>query len=111
MPVERVRECVARSATLQGLQKPCSNAFDLYRRTRPPASTESLKRARNLPEPGPHPVLVSIAASQKLLDVSGDVGKAEITKALKRFRPAATVLEAQVMLSIEISLVYGIAIT
>jgi hypothetical protein len=55
-------------------------------------------------------VLVSIAASQKLLDVSGDVGKAEITKALKRFRPAATVLEAQVMLSIEISLVYGIAI-
>ena len=96
MPVERVREIAARNATLQGLEKSCDNAFALYTRTRPPASTESLKRARLLPKPGEHPALVRLAKERKLGDASEHAAKAHITDALKQFRPASTVLEAQV---------------
>jgi ATP-dependent RNA helicase DDX54/DBP10 len=96
MPVEHVREVAARDASLAALERSCDNAFALYVRTRPPASTESLKRARLLPKPGPHPRLVELAEERKLGDAHGDAARADITTALKDFRPAATVLEAQV---------------
>lgn len=96
LSVERARECVARDASIQALESSCANAFALYKRTRPAASTESLKRARALPRPGPHPVLVALAERQRLGGAATEAAKADITQALKRFRPAATVLEAQV---------------
>jgi hypothetical protein len=96
MPVEHVRECVAQNPSIEALESSCENAFALYQRTRPPASTESLKRSRLLPKPGPHPELVALAQERALADVSSDAGKVLITAALRRFRPAATVIEAQV---------------
>ena len=95
MPVERVREIAARDASLMSLDKVCENAFSLYKRTRPAASTESLKRARLLPKPGPHPQLVVMAKERLLGAVDAGSARADITNALKHFRPAATVLEAQ----------------
>ena len=55
--VERVRATIAGAPDLQAQQRSCSNAWDLYRRTRPAASPESAARARTLGLPGPHPLL------------------------------------------------------
>ena len=42
---------------LQGLQKSVGNAWSLYVKTRPPASPESVARAKDLPKEGIHPLL------------------------------------------------------
>ena len=56
---ERVRATIAGAPDLQAQQRSCSNAWDLYRRTRPAASPESAARARTLGLPGPHPLLAA----------------------------------------------------
>jgi hypothetical protein len=99
--VEQVQSITATNATLQGMEQSCENSFSLYRRTKPPASTESVKRARKFPRGGPHALLHELAVRLKIEtagDAAADEGAArsEITTALKRFRPVATVLEAQV---------------
>ena len=56
---ERVRDIVAGASELQAQQRSCSNAWNLYKRTRPAASPESAARARTLAAPGPHPLLAA----------------------------------------------------
>lgn len=41
------------------MTKACSNAFGLYKRTRPPAAPESVARAKGLPKEGIHPLLAA----------------------------------------------------
>ncbi len=64
---ERVRAAVAASQELQALQRSCTNAWNLYCRTRPAASPESAARARGMPVPGVHPLLAA-AAPQSAVD-------------------------------------------
>eukprot|EP00892_Ulva_mutabilis_P001571 jgi/Ulvmu1/11414/UM075_0076.1 len=95
--IEQARAQLALSPSMQSLAQSCENAFTLYRKTRPPASTESVRRARALGKPGPHPMLAEVAQRMGLMRSGAtDAARAEITDWLKSFRPAATVLEAQV---------------
>jgi hypothetical protein len=99
--IEQVQSITATNATLEGMVQTCENSFSLYRRTKPPASTESVKRARKFPRGGPHALLHELAIRLKLepaggATADGEAARTEITDALKRFRPVATVLEAQV---------------
>lgn len=57
--IEHAREAIGSSHDLQGMQKAVSNAFGLYKRTRPPAAPESVARARGLPKEGIHPMLAA----------------------------------------------------
>lgn len=41
------------------MQRSCTNAFSLYKRTRPPAAPESVARAKALPKEGVHPLLAA----------------------------------------------------
>lgn len=66
--IERTRELVASKHDLQGIQKACSNAFQLYKRTRPPASAESVNRAKQATLEGIHPLL---AAKVPVTAISG----------------------------------------
>ena len=103
LAVEQVQSITATNATLEGMEQSCENSFSLYRRTKPPASTESVKRARKFPKGGPHALLHEVAVRLKIEQPAGDgadgsekAARSDITNALKRFRPVATVLEAQV---------------
>lgn len=57
--IEHAREALTSSHDLIGMQKSCSNAFSLYKRTRPPAAPESVARAKALPKEGVHPLLAA----------------------------------------------------
>lgn len=57
--IEHAREAIGSSHDLQGMQKAVSNAFGLYKRTRPPAAPESVARAKGLPKEGIHPMLAA----------------------------------------------------
>lgn len=95
--IEQARAHHALSPSMQTLERSCDNAFGLYRKTRPPASSESVRRSRALDKPGPHPLLAEVAQRMGLMHTAaGDTARAAITGWLKSFRPAATVLEAQV---------------
>lgn len=95
--IEQARALHALSPSMQSLERSCDNAFGLYRKTRPPASSESVRRARALGKAGPHPALAEVAQRMGLMHTgAGDAERAEITGWLKCFRPSATVLEAQV---------------
>ncbi len=60
---EHVRELVAHSTDLQAQQRYAVNAFKLYRKTRPAAAPESVKRAKGLATEGIHPVLAASVPS------------------------------------------------
>jgi hypothetical protein len=67
--VEHLRELVEKYAELEGAQRSVANAFKLYVKTRPSASAESSKRARQLQREGaprspPASALLPAAASQ-----------------------------------------------
>lgn len=57
--IEHAREALTSSHDLIGMQKSCSNALSLYKRTRPPAAPESVARAKALPKEGVHPLLAA----------------------------------------------------
>ena len=57
--IEHAREALSSSHDLLGMQKACTNAFGLYKRTRPPAAPESVARAKALPKEGMHPLLAA----------------------------------------------------
>lgn len=83
-----VKSQITGSVELQGLERTMNNAFKLYYRTRPPPSPESVRRAKILPDPPVHPMLLKHVddAKQDHLDY---------LKALKGFRPSHTVFEAK----------------
>ena len=99
LSVEAVRNIVATNPSIASLENSCTNAFNLYKKTRPPASTESMKRAKAISREGPHPLLVAVARRCNYVNMDAETARSEFTNALKSFRPAATVLEAQVRCS------------
>ena len=99
---ERVRVLTEASDEVRALQRVSANAFKQYCKTRPPASAESVRRSRELPVPGVHPMLLHAAGTAEEVRHGGAAGAAdekllaEVTYKISRYRPAATVLEAQV---------------
>jgi hypothetical protein len=61
---------------LASVQRTLQNAYSLYLKTRPAASSESAKRAKGLPKEGPHPMLLGKlpATRRGNLQVGGFVG-------------------------------------
>ena len=70
---ERVRAIVSGASELQAQQRSCSNAWNLYKRTRPAASPESAARARALDAPGPHPLLAAACTAYTQEDPQAQV--------------------------------------
>lgn len=87
---ERVTHHLQNTVELANAHRAMGNAFRLYVKTRPAASAESCTRAKALAPAGCHP-LFGGGASATLSE-----GAAAIAAALQGFRPAATVLEAEV---------------
>ena len=58
---------------LQGLRKSVANALALYIKTRPPASAESVARAKAMPKEGPHPLLAKFLPNTSLASLDGQV--------------------------------------
>eukprot|EP00798_Chlamydomonas_sp_ICE-L_P023792 gene23792-9354_t len=73
-----------------------TNAYALYIRTRPPASPESSKRAKGMSQGGVHPLLLQSMPKTRYNNLKNEVALAEFTRHLRSFRPAATVLEAEI---------------
>lgn len=53
---DRVREIIDHSTELETLQRPCTKAFGLYSKTKSKPSKESIKRVKDLPREGLHPM-------------------------------------------------------
>lgn len=63
---DRVKEIVDGCSELVALEKPCSNAFRLYSKTKPLPSRESIRRAKDFPRPGLHPMFKDTLESNEL---------------------------------------------
>lgn len=82
----RMQKIIEDSPELAALQKACSNAFQLYTKTKPLPSKESIRRAKDLPREGLHPIFKDLLGSNELT-VSA------FSERLKTYRPAKTILE------------------
>lgn len=76
---DRVREIIDSSADLYAMQKTCTNAFRLYSKTKPLPSKESIKRAKDLPREGLHPIFRNVLGG-------GDLMALAFSERLKMFR-------------------------
>lgn len=85
---DRLREVIDSSAELLSLQKACVNAFRLYSKTKPVPSRESIRRAKDLPREGLHPIFKSLLGGNELTALA-------FSERLKAFRPKQTILEAE----------------
>ncbi|XP_062173725.1 putative DEAD-box ATP-dependent RNA helicase 29 [Alnus glutinosa] len=85
---DRVRETIDSSAELTSLQKTCTNAFRLYLKTKPLPSKESIRRSKELPREGSHPMFRSVLGGGELMALA-------FSERLKMFRPKQTILEAE----------------
>lgn len=85
---DRVREIIDGCTDLITLQKSCTNAFRLYSKTKPLPSRESIRRAKELPREGVHPLFKSILGCSELTALA-------FSERLKAFRPKQTILEAE----------------
>jgi len=70
------------------LLKACTNAFRLYSKTKPSPSRESIRRAKDLPREGLHPIFKNILAGNELSALA-------FSERLKAFTPKQTILEAE----------------
>ena len=104
---ERVRVLMDENDDVRALLRVSANAFKQYCKTRPPASAESVRRGRELPVPGVHALLLqpgsmggastsAAAPAAAPVSVPEEEELALFASRLGRYRPAATVLEAQV---------------
>ena len=97
---ERVRAALDADVDLAHAKRGADNAAQMYKRTRPPASPESVARARRVPPVlGAHPGLAACAgAAAPAAPRAGAAAAAaaEAAAALRAWRPSATVLEADV---------------
>ncbi|KAJ6681573.1 ATP-DEPENDENT RNA HELICASE RHLE-RELATED [Salix koriyanagi] len=85
---DRVREIIDSSAELTSLQKACTNAFRLYAKTKPLPAKESIKRVKDLPSEGLHPIFKNVLGGGELMALA-------FSERLKTFRPKQTILEAE----------------
>ncbi|KAJ1268418.1 hypothetical protein BS78_07G133400 [Paspalum vaginatum] len=83
-----LKEVVSACTELIALEKPCANAFRLYVKTRATPSKESIKRAKDLPREGLHPIFRDVLRSDELSALA-------FSERLKSFRPKQTILEAE----------------
>lgn len=85
---DKVRDVVDSSADLRALQKSCTNAFSHYKSSKPKPSKESIRRAKDLPREGLHPMFKGVLEGNELSALA-------FTERLKSFRPKQTILEAE----------------
>lgn len=78
---DRVRETIDTSAELTSLKKTCTNAFRLYSKTKPLPAKESIRRSKELPCEGLHPVFKNVLAGGELMALA-------FSERLKTFRLA-----------------------
>lgn len=57
--IEHILDLVGAKQDLTGMQRSLSNAYSLYLKTRPAASSESVRRAKQLQPEGCHPLLLA----------------------------------------------------
>lgn len=63
---DRVREIINGCSELIALQKTCANAFRVYSKTKATPSNESIRRTKDLPREGLHPMFRSLLGSNEL---------------------------------------------
>ncbi|CAI8617479.1 unnamed protein product [Vicia faba] len=85
---DRVREVIDTHAELESLQRTCKNAFRLYSKTKPLPSKESIRRVKDLPPEGLHPIFNKVLGT-------GELTALAFSEHLKTFRPKQTILEAE----------------
>ncbi|XP_027334482.1 putative DEAD-box ATP-dependent RNA helicase 29 isoform X1 [Abrus precatorius] len=85
---DRVREIIDTSAELESLQRTCKNAFRLYSKTKPLPAKESIRRVKDLPREGLHPMFMNVLETGELMALA-------FSEHLKKFRPKQTILEAE----------------
>ncbi|KAB2040484.1 hypothetical protein ES319_D02G086400v1 [Gossypium barbadense] len=85
---DRVRDMIDSSAELNNLQRTCTNAFRLYSKTKPLPARESIKRAKDLPREGLHPIFRNVLEG-------GELAALAFSERLKAVRPKQTILEAE----------------
>lgn len=76
---DRVRETIDASAELLSLQKACQNAFRLYSKTKPLPAKESIRRIKDLPREGLHPIFKNVLETGELMALA-------FSEHLKKFR-------------------------
>ena len=76
---DRVREIIDSSAELESLQRTCKNAFRLYSKTKPLPSKESIRRVKDLPPEGLHPMFKNVLETGELMALA-------FSEHLKKFR-------------------------
>ncbi|XP_051149932.1 putative DEAD-box ATP-dependent RNA helicase 29 [Andrographis paniculata] len=85
---DRAREIMDSSSELDALLKPSTRAFSLYTNTKAKPSRESIKRVKNLPREGLHPMFKNVLGGDELTALA-------FSERLKVFRPKQTILEAE----------------
>ncbi|XP_020259077.1 DEAD-box ATP-dependent RNA helicase 29-like isoform X3 [Asparagus officinalis] len=85
---DRVQDIIDACTELITLQKSCTNAFRLYTKTKAAPSRESIRRTKDLPREGMHPMFRSLLGSNELTALA-------FSERLKAFRPNQTILEAE----------------
>ncbi|XP_011074791.1 putative DEAD-box ATP-dependent RNA helicase 29 [Sesamum indicum] len=85
---DRVREIIESSTELTALLRPSSKAFSLYTKTKAKPSRESIKRVKDLPREGLHPIFRNVLGGDELTALA-------FSERLKEFRPKQTILEAE----------------
>lgn len=85
---DRVREILDSSTELDCLLRPCERAFRLYMKTKEKPSRESIKRVKNMPREGLHPMFVKSLGGNELSALA-------FSESLKAYRAKQTVLESE----------------
>lgn len=85
---DRVREILDSSTELDCLVRPCERAFRLYMKTKEKPSRESIKRAKNMPREGLHPMFIKQLNGSELSALA-------FTDCLKAYKAKQTVLESE----------------
>ncbi|CAN4087151.1 unnamed protein product [Withania somnifera] len=85
---DRVRQIIDSSTELETLRRPCIKAFGLYSKTKAKPSRESIKRVKDLPREGLHPMFKNVLRGNELSAMA-------FSERLKAFRPKQTILEAE----------------
>nr|XP_043610076.1 putative DEAD-box ATP-dependent RNA helicase 29 [Erigeron canadensis] len=85
---DRVREILDSSTEIDCLIRPCERAFRLYMKTKERPSRESIKRAKNMPREGLHPMFMKVLGGNELSALA-------FSENLKAYRAKQTVLESE----------------
>jgi len=93
-PEARFRQLVMDDEDIAAMFKSTQNAYKLYMKTRPSASSESHARAKDLDEPGTHPLLMS--CSDEVADRAANPYFVTFAERMRSYRPSSTVLEADI---------------